>query len=42
MQLSIIEFLYVCAQPLHQVKIAKQNPVEGYAIGACLAQRNEG
>jgi hypothetical protein len=29
MQLSFIEFLYVSAQPLHKVKIAKQNPIEG-------------
>jgi hypothetical protein len=40
-QLGFIEFLYVSAQPLHKVKIAKQNPIEGYAIIACLAQRNE-
>jgi hypothetical protein len=36
MQLSLIEFLYVNVQPLHKVKIAKQNPIERYAIGACL------
>jgi hypothetical protein len=42
MQLSFIEFLYVSAQPLHKVKIVKRNPIEGYAIGACLAQRKEG
>jgi hypothetical protein len=33
-QLSFIEFIYISAQPLHKVKIAKQNPIEGYAIGA--------
>jgi hypothetical protein len=38
MQLSFIEFLYISAQLLHKVKIAKQNPIEGYAIGSCLAQ----
>jgi hypothetical protein len=37
MQLSFIEFLHVSAQPLHKVKTAKQNPIEGYAINACLA-----
>jgi hypothetical protein len=42
MQLSFIEFLYVSAQPLHKLKIAKRNPIEGYAIGACLAQRRIG
>jgi hypothetical protein len=36
MQLSFIEFLYVNAQPLHKVKIVKRNPIEGYAVGACL------
>jgi hypothetical protein len=41
MQLSFIEFLYVSAQPLHKVNIAKRNPVEGYSIGACLAQEKE-
>jgi hypothetical protein len=41
MQLSFIELLYVSAHPLHKVKIAKQNPIEGYAIGACLAERKE-
>jgi hypothetical protein len=40
-QLSFIEFIYISAQPLHKVKIAKQNPIEGYAIGACLAQGKE-
>jgi hypothetical protein len=34
MQLSSIEFLYVSAQPLYKVKIAKRNRREGYAIGA--------
>jgi hypothetical protein len=42
MQLSFIEFLYVSAQPMHKVKIPKRNPIEGYAIAACLAQRKEG
>jgi hypothetical protein len=41
MQLSFIELLYVSTQLLHKVKIAKQNPIDGYAIGACLAQRKE-
>jgi hypothetical protein len=36
MQVSFIEFIYVNAQPLQKVKIAKQNPIEGYVIGACL------
>jgi hypothetical protein len=36
MQLSFIEFLYLNAQILHKVKIIKGNPIEGYAIGACL------
>jgi hypothetical protein len=36
MQLSFKEFIYVNAQPLHKVKIAKQNPIEGYAISAYL------
>jgi hypothetical protein len=36
MQLSFIEFLYLNAQILHKVKIVKGNPIEGYAIGACL------
>jgi hypothetical protein len=39
MQLSFIEFLYISAQPLHKVMITKRNPIEDYAIGACLAQR---
>jgi hypothetical protein len=38
MQLSFIELLYVSAQPLHKVNITKRNPIEGYAIGACLAR----
>jgi hypothetical protein len=38
MQLSFIELLYISAQPFHKVKITKQNPIEGYAIGACLAR----
>jgi hypothetical protein len=42
MQLSFIEFIYVSAQPLRKVKIVKQNPIEGYAISACLAHRNDG
>jgi hypothetical protein len=42
MQPSFIEFLYVSAQPLQKVKIAMRNPIEGYANGACLAQRKEG
>jgi hypothetical protein len=42
MQLSFIEFIYVSAQPLCKVKIVKQNPIEGYAIGACLAHRKDG
>jgi hypothetical protein len=41
MHLSFIELLYISAQPLHKLKIAKQNPIEGYAIGASLAQRKE-
>jgi hypothetical protein len=41
MHLGFIEFLYVSAQPFHKVKIAKRNPIEGYAIGASLAQRKE-
>jgi hypothetical protein len=41
MQLSFIEFLYVSAQPLHKVKIAKRNHIEGYAISAFLAQGKE-
>jgi hypothetical protein len=41
-QLSFIEFLYVSAQPLHKIKIAKRNPIEDYSIGACLAQGKEG
>jgi hypothetical protein len=36
MQLSFKEFLFVDAQPLHNVKVTKRNPIEGYAIGACL------
>jgi hypothetical protein len=39
MQLVSIELLYVSAQTLHKVKITKRKPREGYAIGACLAQR---
>jgi hypothetical protein len=38
MQLSFIELLYLSAQPLHKVNITEQNPIEGYAIGACLAR----
>jgi hypothetical protein len=38
MQLSFIELLYVSAQPLHKVNVTKQNPIEGYAISACLAR----
>jgi hypothetical protein len=38
MQLSFIKFLYVNAHLMQKVKIAKRNPREGYAIGACLAQ----
>jgi hypothetical protein len=41
MQLSFIELLYVSAQPLHKVKVRKQNHIEGYAIGACLPQRGK-
>jgi hypothetical protein len=41
-QLSFIKLLYVSAQLLHKVKIAKQNPIEGNAIGACPAQGKEG
>jgi hypothetical protein len=41
MQLSFIKLLYVSAQPLHKLKITKQNPTEGYAIGACLAGRGK-
>jgi hypothetical protein len=39
MQLGSIELLYVSAQPFHKVKVTKWKPKEGYAIGACLAQR---
>jgi hypothetical protein len=42
MQQNFIEFLYVNAQPLHKVNISKRKPIEGYAVGACLAQRKEG
>jgi hypothetical protein len=42
MQLGSIELLHVNAQPLHKVKVTKQKPGEGYAFGACLAQRKEG
>jgi hypothetical protein len=38
MQLSFIELLYLNTQPMHKVKITKQNPIEGYAIVACLAR----
>jgi hypothetical protein len=38
MQLSFIELLYVSAQPLHNINVTKQNPIEGYAIDACLAR----
>jgi hypothetical protein len=38
MQLSFIQLLYVSAQPLHKIIITKRNPIEGYAIGACLAR----
>jgi hypothetical protein len=41
MQLSFIELLYLSAQPLQKVKIAKQNPIEDYAIGACLARKGK-
>jgi hypothetical protein len=41
MQLGSIELLHVNAQPLCKVKITKQNPREGYAIGASLAQGKE-
>jgi hypothetical protein len=41
MQLGSIELLHINAQPLHQVKISKRKPIEGYAIGAYLAQRKE-
>jgi hypothetical protein len=41
MQLTFIELLYVSAQLLHKVNIRKQNPIEGYAIGACLAQKGK-
>jgi hypothetical protein len=41
MQLSFIEFLYISAQPLHKVKIIKRNPIEGSAIGACLAWKGK-
>jgi hypothetical protein len=37
MQISFIELLYVSAQPLPNVNVTKQNPIKGYAIGACLA-----
>jgi hypothetical protein len=38
MQLIFIELLYVSAQPLHIVNDTKQNPIDGYAISACLAR----
>jgi hypothetical protein len=38
MQLGFIELLYLSAQPLHKVNVTKLNPIEGYAIGACLAR----
>jgi hypothetical protein len=41
MQLSFIELLYVSAQSLHKVNITKQNPIEGDAISACLAQKGK-
>jgi hypothetical protein len=41
MQLGFIELLNVNTHALHKVKITKGNHREGYAIGACLAQRNE-
>jgi hypothetical protein len=41
MQLSFIKLLYVSAQPLYKVNIIKRNPIEGYAIGACLAQKGK-
>jgi hypothetical protein len=41
MQLSFIELLYVSAQPLHKVNVTKQNPIEGYAISVCLAQKGK-
>jgi hypothetical protein len=41
MHLSFIELLYVSAQPLHKVNVTKQNHIEGYAIGDCLAQKGK-
>jgi hypothetical protein len=41
MQLGSIELLNVNIETLHKVNITKRNPREGYAIGACLAQRKE-
>jgi hypothetical protein len=41
MQLSFMEFLYISAKPLHKVKTAKRNPIEGYAVSACLARKWE-
>jgi hypothetical protein len=41
MQLSFIELLYLSVQPLHQVKTIKRNPIEGYAISACLARKGK-
>jgi hypothetical protein len=40
-QLGFIELLYISSQPLHKVNITKRNPKEGYAIGACLAQKGK-
>jgi hypothetical protein len=41
MQLSVKELLYVSAQTFHKVNIIRQNPIEGYAIGACLARKGK-
>jgi hypothetical protein len=38
MQLCFVELLHISAQPLHKANITKQNPIEGYEIGASLAR----
>jgi hypothetical protein len=40
-QLGFIELLYVSAQTLNKVNITKQNPIQDYAIGACLARKEK-
>jgi hypothetical protein len=41
MQLSFHKISIHNAQSMQKVKCAMQDPIEGYAIGACLAQRKE-